>query len=130
MTTPTSYATFFRTWWESRLVDTCLVKRSASQVFVESTGTYQVTYSTAYSGPCLVRPSSASDAQSGEQQVELRFYNVILPHTATDVEPDDLVDITSTNDSYLSGLQMVVRNVAGDTYNHVRKVRCEEVVGG
>lgn len=130
MTTPVSYASFFRTWWESRFEDSCLVKRPATQTFVESTGTYEVSYSTAYSGPCLVRPSAQDDAQSGEQQVEIRFYNVILPHTATDVEPDDLVDITSTNDSYLSGLQMVVRNVSGDTYNHKRVVRCEEVVGG
>lgn len=130
MTSPTTYATFFRDWWTTRLVDECLVKRPASTMFVESTGTYQVVYSTCYSGPCLVRPSAMTDAQSGEQQAEIRFYNVILPHTATDIDPDDLVDITTSADSYLQGLQMVVRNVGGDTYNHVRRVRCEEVVGG
>lgn len=130
---PTDVVPFFRTWWESRLTNSgtsCLVKRPSSEVFNETTGTYDVTYSTCYSGACLVRPSSHDDEQSGERQVEIRYYNLFLPHTATDIQPDDLVDITSTTDSLLNGLQMVVRNVSADAYVTRRAVRVEEVVGG
>lgn len=130
MTTPTEYTGFFREWWESRFVDSCLVKRPSNQTFTESTGTYTVSYSTTYSGVCLVRPAGAGDEQSGEQQAEIRFYNVHVPYSVTTAQVDDLVDVTGTFDSYLTGKQFVVRNVSGDTYNHKRTLYCEEVVNG
>lgn len=128
MTVPTNYASFFRDQWASRFVDTCLVKRPTGKTLNATTGSYEVTYSTTYSGECLVRPKAATDAQSGERQAELRMYSVFVPYTTTGPLPDDLVDITSTNDSFLNGKQFVVRNIAGDTYNHRREIVCEEVV--
>lgn len=130
MSVATDVAAFFRNQWADRFEDTCAVKRAGSETFNSTTGVYETTYSTTYSGPCLIRPSANDDAQAGEQQAEIRFYTVFVPYTTTNVVPDDLVDVTSAHDDYLNGLQFVVRNVAGDTYNHVRKLRCEEVVNG
>lgn len=128
MSIPTSLASFFRTQWASRLVDSCVVKRETSTVFSTTSGTYTPTYTTISSTACLVRPAAASDEQSGDRQAELKMYTVYVPYTVTGALPDDLVDITSTNDSFLNGKQFVVRNIEGDTYNHVRELQCEEVV--
>lgn len=130
MSIPTSLLSFFRTQWADRMTETCVVKRVDSEVFNTTTGSYVVAYDTTFSGECLVRPMGASDAQSGEHQAELRMYQVFLPYDETDFQPDDLIDVTSTSDSYLTGRQFVVRNVPGDTYNTVRKLVCEEVVDG
>jgi hypothetical protein len=130
MTLPTGFASFFRTEWAKRLVDTCVVKRETGTTFNSTTGVYTPTYTTQYSGSCLVRPKAASDEQSGERQAEIRMYSVFIEYDETDPLPDDLVDITSTNDSFLNGKQFVVRNVAGDTYMHRRELVCEEVVNG
>lgn len=121
-------ASFFQGEWSNRMVDSCVVKRETSSTFSTTAGTYSPTYSTISSTACLIRPAGADDVQSGERQAELRMYLVFIPYTVTGVLPDDLVDVTSTNDSFLNGKQFVVRNVPGDTYNHVRKLTCEEVV--
>jgi hypothetical protein len=131
VTLPTEFATFFRTEWAKRFKDSCVVKRESSATFDATTsGTYSVTYSTQYSGVCLVRPKMQGDEQAGERQAEIRMYSVFVPYDETDPLPDDLVDITSTNDSFLNGKQFVVRNVYGDTYMHRRELVCEEVVDG
>lgn len=130
MTLPTDYATFFRNQWADRFVDSCVVKRETGTSFNDTTGEYTPTYTTQFSGNCLVRSKAASDTQSGERQAELRMYSVFVPYDETDPLPDDLVDITSTNDGFLNGKQFVVRNVAGDTYMHRRELVCEEVVNG
>lgn len=88
------------------------------------------TYTTQYSGACLVRPQSESAVESGERQAEIRFYTVFVPYSEPDPLPDDLVDITSTNDTFLNGKQFVVRNVFGDTYETIRRLECEEIVNG
>lgn len=130
MTLPTDYQTFFRTQWATRFVDSCVVKRQTGTSFNETTGVETPTYTNQFSGSCLIRPKSAADVQSGQQQVELRTYSVFIPYDETDPLPDDLVDVTSTNDAFLNGKQFVVRNVSGDTYMHRRELVCEEVVGG
>lgn len=121
-------ATFFQDEWSNRMVDSCVVKRETSTSFSTTSGTYSPTYSTISSTACLIRPASAGDEQAGERQAELRMYSVYIPYTVTGVEPDDLVDVTSTNDGFINGKQFVVRNIPGDTYNHRRKLECEEVV--
>lgn len=131
MSFATSMASFFRTQWADRFTDSCVVKRETGTTFDgTTTGTYSIDYTNQFSGNCLVRPKRATDEQAGEQQAEIRMYSVFIPYDETDPEPDDLVDITSTNDSFLNGKQFVVRNVAGDTYMHRRELVCEEVVNG
>ena len=121
---------FFRTQWTDRFVDTCVVKRITSTSFNDSTGVRTPTYTTQYSGACLVRPLTPGSAEFGQELVELRGYTVFVPHDEGDPLPDDLVDITSTFDGFLNGKQFVVRNVAGDTYDTVRRLHCQEVVNG
>lgn len=128
MSVATDHAAFFQAEWADRLVDSCVVKREASTSFSTTTGVYTPTYTTVTSSACLVRPAAAGAVQSGEHQTELRMYQVFIPYTVTGPLPDDLVDVTSTNDAFLNGKQFVVRNIAGDTYNHVRRLDCEEVV--
>lgn len=128
MSIASDLATFFQGEWTNRLVDSCVVKRESSTSFSTTTGVYTPTYTTVASSACLVRPQAADAVNSGERQAELRMYAVFVPYTVTTVEPDDLVDVTSTNDTFLNGKQFVVRNVPGDTYTHVRRLECEEVV--
>ena len=119
---------FFRTQWTGRLVDTCTVKRITSTSFNDSTGVRTPTYTTQYTGACLVRPLAPGSAEFGQELAELRGYTVFVPYDETDPLPDDLVDIVSTFDGFLNGKQFVVRNVAGDTYDTVRRLHCQEVV--
>lgn len=121
---------FFRTQWTERFVDTCTVKRLTGNSFNDSTGVYTPTYTTQYSGACLVRPLTPGEGQFGQELVDLRGYTVFVPHDEGDPLPDDLVDIVSTFDGFLNGKQFVVRNVAGDTYDTVRRLHCQEVVNG
>jgi hypothetical protein len=111
--------------WAEELVDSCVIKAVSGQTLNTTTGVYAVTYSTTYSGECLVRPSRHSGVQFGQQQTEVRMYSVFVPHTTTALEPDLLVDVTST-DGYLTGRQLVVRNVRGDSYPAIRELECED----
>ena len=130
MSVPTDTLSFFRTQWATRLVDTCVVKRITGNSFSDTTGVNTPTYTTQYSGDCLVRPLAPGSAEFGQELVETRGYTVFVPYDEEDPLPDDLVDITSTFDGFLDGKQFVVRNIAGDTYDTVRRLICQEVVGG
>jgi hypothetical protein len=126
---PSSLAPFFRDLWAERMVDTCVIRRISGQTLNTSTGAYVTTYTTTYSGDCLARPKMASDATAGGLQHELRMYDVYVPHTVTNVEPDDEVVVTS-GDGWLSGRTLHVRNVEGDSYSHHRLLSCEDNQGG
>lgn len=119
---------FWQARWLTRMVDSCVVKRVTSTSFNDTTGVRTPTYTTQYSGVCLVRPLSPGSVEFGQELVETRGYTVFVPYTEEDPLPDDLVDITSTSDGFLDGKQFVVRNVPGDTHVTVRRLLCEEVV--
>lgn len=129
MTTPVGTLAYFRTRWATRFTDSCIVKRETGTTLNPTTGVYEPTFANNYSGPCLVRPLSPADAQAGEELVATRGYSVFLPYTEDDQLPNDLVDVTSATDTFLTGKQFVVRNVHGDTYATRRQLVCEEVVG-
>ena len=133
MSVTTNVAGFFRTQWATRLTDTCWIHRETSSSFNPTTGIETPTYTDVYGltgtpAACLVRPGPATDVDAGQQQTELRFYTVFVPYDQTGIQPDDRVTVTSTTDGQLDGVTLVVRNVTTDTYNHVRRVRCELVV--
>ena len=121
----TNTLTVLRGRWAEEFTDTCLIKELTGQAFNSTTGVYVDSYSTSYSGPCAVRPAQATEAQAGQQQTEIRMYDVYVPYTTTALEPDLLVDVTSS-DGYLNGRQLVVRNIRGDSYNAVRQLECED----
>lgn len=132
MTAVTDAVAFFRSsgQWPSRMVDTCVVKRVTGSTFNDTTGVRTPTYTTQYSGACLVRPLQAGSVEFGQELVETRGYTVFVPYDETDPLPDDLVDVTSTFDGLLNGKQFVVRNIHGDTNLTVRRLTCQEVVSG
>lgn len=121
---------FFRAARVSRRTSTCLIKRTTGTVLNPTTLVLTPTYVTQYSGPCLIRPASVSAVNSGQRQVELKFYYVDVSYDETDPLPDDLVDISASPDAFFVGKQFVVRNIEGDDWNVKRYLWCEEVVGG
>lgn len=126
---PTDLLPFFRNHWATRFTDSCVVKRTVDpSTFNDTTGQYEPTFTTNYSGGCLVRPQSPAEVAYGQEEVGTRGYNVYLPYNETDQLRGDLVDITSTTDGFLTGKSFVVTNVFGDTYNTRRVLVCEEVV--
>ena len=129
MSIPSLLAPFFRTQWLDRMVDSVVVRRITGQTLNTSTGAYVNTYSTTYTGVALIRPKSSSDAEAGALQHELRGYDVYVPHTVTDVQPDDEAIVTST-DGFLDDRTLIVRNVEGDSYAHHRLLVCEDDQGG
>jgi hypothetical protein len=98
----------------------------------ETTGVLTPTYLSPhpYEGVCIWRPGLRVDEDAGEQQIEIRYGTLIVPYGTDDIEPDDLVDMTSTTDTDLDGKQLVVRNVTTDTYLTARKIFCEDNQGG
>lgn len=130
MSIPTSTLAFFRTEWATRFTDSCIVKRRTGSTLNQTTGVNEPTYTTNYDGPCLVRPLSAAAEDAGQELVATRGYQVFIPYTEDDQLPEDLVDITSATDTFLTGKTIVVTNVHGDTYNTRRALICEEVVSG
>lgn len=130
MSIATDLLPFFRTQWASRFTDTCVVKRFATNVLNQTTGVYEPTYTNNYSGPCLVRPNAPAAVQAGQELVATHDYTVFIPSTEDDQLPEDIVDVTSATDTFLTGKSFVVTNVEGDTYNTRRALTCEEVVSG
>lgn len=134
MSIASDHIPFFRGEWSDRFIDTCVVKRVTGSSFNSTTGQTTPTYTTQYSGVCLVRPPMGIDrgesAFFGEQTVEYRKYLIFIPYTADNPQVDDLVDITSTFDGILNGKQLTVRNVPTDSYNNRRVLECEDNQGG
>ena len=120
---------FFRTQWATRYTDTCVIKRGVTTLNT-TTGQYESVYTTNYSGPCLVRPLSPGEAAAGEELLATHGYTVHIPYTENDQLPEDLVDVTSATDTYLTGRQFVIKNIDGDTYITDRKLICEDVSSG
>ena len=127
MSIPTDTLDFFRTQWAQRLVDTCTIKSVTGSSFNDTTGQTEPTYTSRYTGACLIRPGPPGAADYGDQLTETRRYTVFIPYDESAVSPGDLVDLTSTRDAHLNETeQLVVRNIRADTYNTVRKLECEE----
>lgn len=120
----------FRAEWESRLVDSCVVKRETGASFNASTGVTTPTYTTQYNGACLIRPMGPAFADFGEREVAFRRYLLFVPYDTDDPAAGDLVDVTSTRDLNLNGKQLVIRNLRADTYNTARRYECEDDQGG
>ena len=121
--------TFFRTEWADRLVDSCVVKEETGTSFNSGTGVYTPTYTTRYTGACLVRPASESDASYGQRLVVVFSHVVSIPWNQNTVTVNDLVDVTSTFDGKLNGKQFIVRGIPTDTYTTHRILLCQDNQG-
>ena len=133
--TAAGHADFFRTQWAARLVDTCWIKRPTGATHNVTTGVNEQTFDDVYGttgtpAACLVRHKTGSAVDAGQQLTEVYDYTVYVPYTVTTVEPGDLIDVTTTRDGHLNGATVTVKEVFGDTYNHVRALGCEEQTNG
>lgn len=132
MSEATATFAFFRTRWATRYTDSCVIKRHVAGpgVLNQSTGVYAPSYTTIYTGPCLIRPAAPSLTQAGQELVATHGYDLSLPYTEILELPEDLVDITASTDAFLVGKQFVIGNIEGDTYITNRKIPCEDVTSG
>jgi len=91
---------FFRAEWAKRFVDTCVATRYdfTSPTFNETTDRTEYPTSIPYSGPCLLRPASASECEFGEDRRQEVDYDLYLPYEAADLNEGDVVVVTSALD--------------------------------
>lgn len=120
---------------ESRMTDTCTIRRLGAAVFDPTTGTYAQPKPTVYSGQCRVRTRSLGflrdrRAEAGEEQVVLWPYVVDVPVTVTDLAVFDEVTVDASRDQALVGVVMRVRVVSLATNQTARKMDCEETANG
>lgn len=111
------------------MTDACQVVRMGTTPTVNPT-TGQETYpeTVQYTGPCRVRPNLRdSDAEFGEQQVQVLSHLVSIPVSEADVVPDDVVHVTASDDASLVGKRLRVRAVARGTNITARRLACEEM---
>lgn len=117
---------------ESRMTDTCTIRRPGAPVFDASTGTYTTAKPTVYSGKCRVRTRSLGflrdrRAEAGDEQVVLWPYMLAVPVAVTDLAVFDEVTIDASTDPALVGVVMRVRVVSLATDATARKMDCEEI---
>lgn len=120
---------FFRTYWATRFTDSCVVKEETGTAFSDVTGQYTPTYTTRYTGGCLVRPATKSDVTYGQQLVVTFDHVVFLPWDATGPDVNHLVDITSATDPKLTGKTMTINGIPKDTYVTERTLLCQDLQG-
>jgi len=118
-----------QSYWAVEFTDTgtsVVVKRETGSSFNETTGQTEPTFTTQYSGAAVAMREELGAEDYGETQAEIRRYRVFIPYDEADPRPGDLVDITSTEDAYLNGRTVAVRNVVAQTFHVVRGLICEE----
>ena len=117
-----------RDYWAAEFAavqTTVAVDRVSGTTFNDTTGQETPTTVSVYSGSALIFPMSAGDDDYGETQAETRQYKVRVPYDESGFAPGDRVTVTSTEDGYLDGLVMVVRNVEASVWNASRGLICE-----
>lgn len=111
------------------LTDDCTINAPSAVNYDPDTLTYTDTAGDeVYSGSCRIRPASGpSDAEAGESVRTLHGYDGWLPHTA-DVERDQILTVTDSDDPYLVGRAFRIVDVQGGSEGAHRKLRLEDVV--
>lgn len=130
---------------EARMESRCEISRVTGQTFDDGTGEYTQTIElrnpstgvfeqrqvgTDYDHRCLVRVDTTQDrvTEVGEELVTLRLYTALFEHGVTGVEVGDVVTVTSSPDTEMSGKALRVRDFPGDDWHVAREVLCEEQV--
>lgn len=129
MSVATDKLAFFRTQWTDRFTDSCVVKEETGTILNQTTGVYEPTFTTRYSGACLVRPATDRDADYGQQLVVVFDHVVFIPWDETAPDVNHLIDVTSATDPKLTGKQFIIRGIPRDTYVTRRMLLCQENQG-
>lgn len=109
------------------MTSTCTVTRRGTETWNETTGQYDYTLTTVYTGKCrLSYPSrTAGDVEAGGSAYAVSDYVVTLP-IDTDVQVDDTITVNTSTDPLGDGLTLVVETVPKSDWQVVRKVLCRE----
>lgn len=119
-----------RSMAESMMQDSCTITRKTGQAFNSSTGAYEDTFSTVYSGKCRVQTQTWQQAEqpsSGGRVIATAVYTVAVPMSVTGVAVDDIVTITATAfDDALDGQTFRVRQQVYKTHMTARRLLVEQ----
>jgi Family of unknown function (DUF6093) len=130
MSLATDTLAFFRGQWAERFTDSCVVKRTNLPVTLNpTTGVYEPTFTTIYTGGCQVRPKTAMDADYGQQLVVVFDHVISIPWDEDGPTVNDMVDVTSTQDGKLTGKQFIVRGIPTDSLITHRILLCQDNQG-
>lgn len=110
------------------LVDVCAVKRVTGQVLDPDTDVLTPTYATIYSGACRLKAYRIGrPTVAGDVSIELQRYEIHLPWNAsTAVARDDVLTMTTTDDSWVVGRPLTVTDVSYGGTTTVRHIIVED----
>ena len=117
---------------EQLFVDECTVRRPATDATFD-TDTETLTPGTEtpiYSGRCSGYPMSARRdrfAVQGEGLIYIRQYRVIFPWDVDDIQVDDLIRFTVSDDPQIIGRRLEIRDVFVSTILGYRRVTAHDV---
>lgn len=131
MTHLLSHLAFFQAQWEGRFLDTVSVDRVTDRgTFNATTGAYDApSSSNIFTGSALIRPRTVRTAEFGEEQVSQEALVIFLPLTATGIDLEDQVTVTSSQDPELTGEVLTVTALDADTYKTHIEITCERPQG-
>lgn len=111
------------------MTDECLITRgTAGTAYDPESDTYTATPGeTVYEGRCEVRARDNADRQveAGGETVSLWPYIVSVPMSATGIDLDDTVTITTASDPELVDLELRVRDAPKGSLMARRSLGCE-----
>lgn len=99
----------------AQMRDGCIITREATDAVFDS-GTGLITPGTAttiYEGPCWVRSRDAynREARRIDEPVTLQSYTAVIPWDVTDIDDDDVLTVTRTNDPRLLNRSMRISGI-------------------
>lgn len=119
---------------EAELDDLCKIERIATAGVLQKNGTISgESRTTLYTGlACYVAPITARrdrfDVAGGSHQFQLQ-YRAVLPVTAVDLQENDILTVTTSNDPDLVGRELQVRDVHRVTDAIVRRLTLHDLQG-
>lgn len=119
---------------EAELDDLCKIERVSAPGVLQTNGTISnESRTTLYTGlACYVAPITARrdrfDVAGGSHQFQLQ-YRAVLPVTAVDLQENDILTVTTSNDPDLVGRELQVRDVHRVTDAIVRRLTLHDLQG-
>lgn len=115
---------------EALMVDTCLIRRIASEITDPASGTITPTYVTIYTGKCRIQQKEAQGREEtnvGQAYLIMLVLELQLPMSVTGLQVDDQVTITaSVHDPDLVDRVFTVRDLMHKTHSTARRVSIQE----
>lgn len=117
---------------EAGMVDTCTVRRRTGSATDRDTGASSPTYSTLYSGACMVQNSRplSRPTDAGQDFLLILRLDVYFPITVTGLQVGDEITITaSVHDPDLPGRTFRIHDLAHKSFATARRVGVIEKTG-